>query len=201
MPERVTRMERSRTVKVLIALFVAMILGSVVLIVLETAPVNPHRDLAAISHPSDALGRSIYRTNVPVQPVKWRSIVIHSTGGRGANIAKESHFLVRPDGEGSSAVEMTPLWDRQVEGNHVYVPGRDFNSDSIGVCLVGDFSAQPPSPSQMKALLALVQSLQRTLNVSADHVYLHSDLDASSRSPGAAFPVREFTLALLRVER
>ena len=78
------------------------------------------------------------------------------------------------------------------------LPWRDFNADSVGVCLAGDFSRRPPSPEQFELLVLLVLAVQLACNIPADHVYLHSDLDKRTDSPGRAFPVRQFAARLLR---
>ena len=38
-------------------------------------------------------------------------------------------------------------------------------------------------------------------NIAADHVYLHSELDAHSRSPGVAFPAKRFNQDLDHAQR
>jgi len=147
----------SRTIRTLTALLISMTLGAMALMVLETAPVRPHAEqLAAVGPPPGVIERLIHDTAVPIQPVKWRNMIVHGSDGR------------------------------------------DFNADSIGICLVGDFSSSPPSQGQFDRLVQLTRALQRTLRLSADHIYLHSELDARSHSPGDAFPARAFNSSLLR---
>jgi len=185
----------SRTIKTLTALLVSMTLGALALMMLETAPVEPSaQHLAAVAAPAGQAGRIVWDTEVPVQAIKWRMIVVHSSAGGAPGLGEQCHFIVAADG----SIQPTDLWRRQMPGNHVHVPGRDFNSMSIGICLVGDFSSQAPPKQQLAALADLTRSLQRTLQISADRVYLHSDLDVAGASPGAAFPARAFDHNLYR---
>lgn len=185
----------SRTVKTLTALLVSMTLGAAALILLETAPVEPTaQHLAAVSAPAGNCGRVVCDTEVPIQAIKWRTIIIHGSAAEGPGLPQQCHFLIGSDGR----IAATALWRRQMSGEHVYVPGRDLNAVSIGVCIMGDFSQQAPSAAQLASLADLTRSLQRTLEIPADRVYLHSDLDASSSSPGAAFPTRAFDHNLYR---
>ena len=191
----------SRTVKTLVALCVAMFLGASVLILMETAPIRPASgDLAAVGGHGEVSAALVARTDLPLQRIKWRNIVIHSTApGEQQDIASRCHFVIDSDETGGPGARATMLWDRQAEGYHVAgVSWRDFNTDSVGVCLVGDFSRRRPSSRQIELLVELVRAIQRACNIPADHVYLHSDLDRRTDSPGAAFPVREFTARLLR---
>ena len=180
-----------------------MTVGTFALMVLETAPIRPSAtDLAAVELSPRGPGAEVFRTEVPVQAIKWRNIVVHASVADRREMARRYHFLIGPDTAGApDAVRATSLWKHQAEGYHVYIPGYDYNADSIGICLVGDFSRSGPSGVQFRALVSLVQTLQRACGISADHVYLHSDLDAVSRSPGEAFPVEAFTARLLRPRR
>ena len=193
----------SRTIKTLTALVAAMTVGAIGLLALETAPIRPAgHNLAAVSNPADTHAKAVLDTDVPIQPIKWRNIVIHSSGPRGRDVARRCHFVIEAKAsDDGQYVGATILWKRQGSGNHVFVPGRDFNADSIGICLMGDFSSKAPGSGQFQALVKLVQALQQRCNVSADHVYLHSQLDAHSRSPGDAFPSETFASHLLRPGR
>ncbi len=188
----------ARTIKTLTALLVSMTLGAFALMVLETAPVQPEaQHLAAVGPPAGGAGQIIRQTLVPIQPIKWRNIVVHSSAAEAPDIASRCHFVVTPEGQ----ITPTSLWQRQLSGHHVYVPGRDFNADSIGICLIGDFSRNKPPRKQLAALIDLTRAFQPTFRIPADRVYLHSDLDAYSRSPGAAFPSKSFDRALYRPKR
>ena len=185
----------SRTIKILTALLVSMTVGAFALMVLETAPVSPKaHHLAAVAAPLANPGSAIYETSVPLQPIKWRNVIVHASGSESPDITERCHFLVAQDGK----VSATALWKRQLSGHHVYVPGRDFNADSIAVCLIGLFSQSPPEKNQLTALVKLVRTLQPAFQIPADRVYLLSELDAYTNSPGSAFPVQAFNRSLYR---
>lgn len=177
-----------------------MIVGTIVLMVMETGPIQPPpTPLAAVDPDLDGFGKAIYDKHVDFERLKWRNIVIHSSAGGPADIPGRCHFLVDVDAStGRAKVTATELWKRQAVGHHIFVPGQDFAAISVGVCLMGDFSLRGPSRPQYEALISLVRALQREFGVRPDRVYLHSDLVPRSASPGAAFGQRDFSRRLLR---
>ncbi len=188
----------SRTIKTLTALLISMTLGALALMVLETAPARPTpQHLAAVASPNELAGKIVHDTAVPFQRMKWRNVIVHSSVNQTPGFAQRCHFLIQPNGK----IQVTALWKRQLSGNHVYVPGRDFNADSVGICLAGDFSMQAPPRAQMNSLIELVRTLQPLSAIPADRVYLHSDLIPYSQSPGVAFPSRTFNANLYRTRR
>ncbi len=189
-------MVQSRTVRVLAALLIAMALGAFALMVLETNPIGSQSNLAVLSKPGEAHNYSVvFETDVPLQPIKWRNIIVHASVAGG--VADRCHFVIRPGAGGGDAVAIgTQLWKRQAESYHVTVPGRDWNADSVGICLMGDFSRRAPSSGQYSALVQLVQTLQSYFSISTDRVYLYRDLDSRTDSPGTAFPADDFWMRL-----
>ena len=186
----------SRTVKTLTALLASMTVGGFALMALETAPVSPRTEqLAALAAPGDGVWQVLHDTAVPLQPVKWRTVIVHSSA-EGNDMARRCHFVVSGQGE----VGCTELWKRQISGHHIYVPGRDFNADSVGICLMGDSSGgdRPISRKQFDGLVSLASCLQKTFRIPAGRVYLHRDLDTRSSSPGRAFPGNAFNAKLVR---
>jgi len=190
----------SRTIKALTALLFSMTVGACALMLLEVAPASPDaQQLTALAAPAEGVAAVIHDTSVPLQPIKWRHVIVHSANAEDVDFQQQCHFIISADGK----ARVTKLWKRQVCGNHVYVPGRDFNGDSIGVCIEGNFARHDPtiSQKQFNALLELTRSLQRAFLITADRVYLTSDLVPNSYSPGEAFPTGEFNAALLRSVR
>jgi len=175
-----------------------MTAGAYLLMLMESAPIRPPaRSLAALAASGAGAGKVVADTDVPLQPAKWRNIIVHAHEGEPAETSRRMHFVIRPGSSGTLVVEGTDLWKRQADGHHVYVPWRDFNADSIGICLIGRFSRRPPTDEQFQLLIDLVRTLQSTFRIPGDQVYLHSDLDGRSVSPGRAFPARTFTESLL----
>jgi len=189
----------SRTMKTLGALVVAMTVGSGALILMETAPIRPPvTRLSAVSTPTDEFSEAISSTDELIKVAKWRNLVIHTTA-EGLDPYRDCHFVIEPtNGGDGTCIRPTALWNRQANGSHVSAPGHDWNLDSIGICLVGDFSTAAPTQRQLQALVGLVRSLQQTCGITAERVYLARDIDPRTGSPGAAFPATSFNASLLR---
>jgi len=189
----------SRTVRTLTALLVAMTLGVMVLMILETEPVRPTaQPLAVLNPPPDGPGQVVYETRAAIQTYKWRHVIVHSAPAATAPPAAECHFLVLAGPDGRGHVASTARWLDQQEGRHI---DDLWQESSIGVCLIGDFSHYPPGRGQFDSLVDLVHSLQELCDIPADRVYLHSDLVARSASPGRAFPNAAFAARLLGPQR
>lgn len=65
------------------------------------------------------------------------------------------------------------------------------NSNSIGICFVGDFDLQPPPQSQWDAGLKLVRWLCQEFTISKALIYGHRDF-ANKTCPGIMFDVEKF---------
>lgn len=189
----------SRTVRTLMALLVAMTLGALALMVLETEPIRPMvQPLAVLRSPTVGPAQVINDTRVPLQAIKWRYMVVHASPLRTTDTAEKCHFLVEADGQDAWTITATDHWLDQREGGHI---GGFWRNSSIGICLIGDFSRSRPAQGQFASLIDLVNALQQECRISADRVYLHSDLVARGSSPGAAFPAAEFSARLLSPQR
>lgn len=181
----------ARTTRVLVTLLVAMTVGTLLLTALETAPPQRAAAQAAIARlQQDAAHWNITRP--------WKRIVVHASRGGPDRLPENCHFIVHASPTENGLVSPTPLWTQQQPGRHVNVPGLDLNADSIGICLMGDFSSQGPNAEQMDALMALVHELQQRCKIPADCVYLNSHHNPGSANPGAAFPANEFDRRLYR---
>jgi len=177
----------------LAALVVAMTIGAAALLVLDTDPIRPAAaHLAALADRGGGAAAIVNQTDVPIQPLKWRNIIIHSSAS-GVAIAQRCHFVIEADGQ--QLIRATDLWKQQADGKHTFV--REYNADSIGICVRGDFSRTAPTREQFEALVSLTRSLQQRLDIYPNQVYLHSELDSRSHSPGAAFPIQALNARLL----
>jgi hypothetical protein len=190
-------MPGSRTIKTLVALLMAMTIGAVALTLMQVAP--PIDMLAAVATGEGGPAKVVHQTSVPIQPLQWRNIIIHASS-EGRDIANRCHFIVNAEAGGEGGfVATTDLWRGQAEGQHAFVAGYDYNSDSIGVCLNGDFSRNPPSREQYFALVSLVQYLQEYCNIKPANVYFYGQL-VRIDSPGKAFP-NDFASRLVNPSR
>lgn len=188
------RMFSARTGKVLGSLLAAMTIGSLLLMLMESEPPRVS--------PDDLAGARGILFHAPERlSTAWRRIVVHASPGGGDSLPSRCHFIVRsaPDAQGRW-VEPTDLWRLQAAGHHIYVPDKNYNADSIGVCVMGDFSSAPPSRGQFQALLRLARELQRSCSISAESVFLRRQLHGQPALPGNAFPVGTFDRGLLRPE-
>jgi N-acetylmuramoyl-L-alanine amidase len=70
---------------------------------------------------------------------------------------------------------------------------RGHNSDSIGICLVGNFENWDPTPAQIESLSSLLLELILEAGLSRDDVFLHRELPGMK----TACPGRNFTRDLL----
>jgi hypothetical protein len=191
-----------RTVKTLTALFGAMTVGTLVLMLIEPRPIQaPNMPLIALTTPDAEVALpAITDIDVPLNNA-WNKIVIH-TSVEGPQVLKNCHWIIEPgDGRNPDAINVHPtdLWKRQQASAHVSPKNSAWNTESIGICLVGDFARQKPSPSQWKDLIKLTTDLQDKFTIPRTRVYTYHDIDGKVNSPGAAFPAREFNEALAAV--
>jgi hypothetical protein len=122
-------------------------------------------------------------------PRNWQWIVIHHSAtayGSAAIIdtwhrqrgfdCLGYHFVIdNGDGNPDGLVEPGPRWPIQKWGAHTRTADNRFNDFGIGICLVGNFDVDHPTPAQMKSLVRLVMYLMRTYHIPLDHVIGHSD--------------------------
>ncbi len=174
----------------------AMTLGTFVLMLLELQadPLRTGADpLAAVASDRADFERLIRDTQVPLQPTKWRNVIVHSSPSSDSDLARGCHFIVfRASGREGATVRATARWGHQMSGDHAFVRGYDFNQNSIGVCVVGDFSSRPPGREQFDSTVGLVRGLRRYCRIPFDRVYLGSQLPIRTRTPGEAFPEKLF---------
>jgi len=137
----------------------------------------------------------------------WKYIVLHhsaTAAGGYASIDAEHrkrlgwngcgyHFVIgngteTPDGR----IEVARRWADQKLGVHCR-DGKnpDVNEYGIGICLVGDLEASPPTARQVEAARALIAYLESRYAIPADHTQTHARLALSPTScPGRHFPER-----------
>jgi N-acetyl-anhydromuramyl-L-alanine amidase AmpD len=139
---------------------------------------------------------------------RWTTIVIHHSatdrGGakrfdryhRTSNGWDELgyHFVIgngtdTPDG----FVEVGSRWHKQKHGAHCKTRGNYHNEHGIGICLVGDFTQQHPTPRQMASLRELVSFLCSACEIPIRRVTTHRTVTNKTQCPG-----RNFDLAALQ---
>lgn len=191
-------------INTLVLLLAALTVGTITLMLMETAPIRPEvASLIAIRTGDHDPTEIIRQTDLPLQLLKWRNIVI-LTDSSSAEVDRYCHFVIKnASGSRQPTIRSTNLWKQQNHGRVITGPNAMFNASTIAVVLRSDYSGRgQTSPSgQLRKLTSLVRSLQLTFQISRSHVYLHRDLDIQSRSPGDAFPAEEFHSGLLKPTR
>ena len=143
-----------------------------------------------------------------VRPRAWRYIVVHHSGTAGGSVrAFEAfhrgvrrmprgmayHFVIgNGRGLADGAVEAGSRWSLQQPGAHVASalrePGTGVPLDevAVGICLVGNNDAAPPTPRQLRALRELVGALRRTYAIRAERVLGHNEVPGTHTAcPGS----------------
>ena len=85
-------------------------------------------------------------------------------------------------------IEPTFRWIEQLHGAHA--GSRPHNDSGIGICLVGNFENEPPTPLQMAAVKRMVRDLSHRYGIGAENVLRHGDVKATD-CPGQQFPFDE----------
>ena len=102
------------------------------------------------------------------------------------------HFVI---GNGTLSI------DGEIEpGRPVWAVGahaREHNSDSIGICLVGNFCITSPTRKQKASLTDLLKKLLEDFSLSSSGILLHRDVPGcSTECPGDNLTVKEVINAL-----
>ncbi|HSV14940.1 MAG TPA: N-acetylmuramoyl-L-alanine amidase [Tepidisphaeraceae bacterium] len=133
----------------------------------------------------------------PVAPRDWRAIVVHhsATTTGGAAAFDKMHRAKGWDelgydfviGNGTDTadgqIEVGPRWAKQKYGAHDKTPDNWYNEHGIGICLVGNFDVERPTPKQMQSLTKLVTYLMHTYHITPDHLVGHGETK-STECPG-----------------
>ena len=133
----------------------------------------------------------------------WRHIVIHHSASAGGNAQQFDvahrqrgwdelgyHFVIT-NGQGGAdgLIEVGSRWHKQKQGAHCGgTPANEYNELGIGICLVGEFSSDMPTPAQVASLERLTWYLMRTYRIGPDQVITHQDApNAHTECPGGRF--------------
>jgi hypothetical protein len=87
------------------------------------------------------------------------------------------HYCITPQGQ---VFQTQPL---EVVANHA----GNFSGESVGVCLIGNFTDAAPTQAQLEAAAALLAQLAGQLGLSVNQIFGYSDL-VKTASPGATWP-------------
>ena len=134
---------------------------------------------------------------------RWTTIVIHHSAtdtGCAATFDRSHraqgwdelgyHFVIgNGTSSGDGVIEVGSRWRRQKHGAHCKTDGNYFNDHGIGICLVGNFEDEYPTPAQMQSLVYLVSHLCRTCDIPPSRVTGHRQVTSKTACPGRHFPL------------
>jgi N-acetylmuramoyl-L-alanine amidase len=92
---------------------------------------------------------------------------------------------------GNGQIEVGPRWSKQKWGAHAKTPDNRYNEYGIGICLVGNFDLERPTPQQLQSLARLSAYLIKTYHISPQNVIGHGDTKATD-CPGRYMNVAQF---------
>jgi hypothetical protein len=196
-----------RSFIVLSSLVGVLTLTSVLLRAMQGAPLTPDAASSLIAGgDSPTALRVIFNTQVAPLPHRWQTIYIHhsrTARGDAASLASGGaegsgdHFVIgNGDGAMDGEIQFTGRWNLQQPADPA--PGyASVDATCISICLVGDFDRTAPTPTQLKRVEHLVQTLQEQFRIPASSVWLF-DCAGSSAGAGRYFPCSAFQGQLLR---
>jgi N-acetyl-anhydromuramyl-L-alanine amidase AmpD len=86
------------------------------------------------------------------------------------------HFVIgNGTDSGDGQVEVTPRWPIQKWGAHAKTLDNRYNEYGIGICMVGNFDTERPTPKQMASLTKLVAFLMQRYHIPPQNVLGHRD--------------------------
>jgi len=91
------------------------------------------------------------------------------------------HYLIEKDGA------LYKGRDEKTTGAHT----KGMNSESIGICLVGNFDKYEPNEAQLKTLNDLISDIQYRYNIPNENIKMHRDFADYKTCPGLKFPIEE----------
>jgi N-acetylmuramoyl-L-alanine amidase len=86
------------------------------------------------------------------------------------------HFVIgNGTNSGDGQIEVGPRWPKQKWGAHDNALDNRYNTNGIGICLIGNFNDTHPTAKQMRSLIRLVVYLMRTYDIPADRILGHGE--------------------------
>jgi len=141
-------------------------------------------------------------STINVDSSKWKYIVAHHSATPHGNAKSYDrvdrdhgmenglayHFVIgngRDSGDGE--IEIGERWKKQLHGGHV--SKWEYNNHGIGICLVGNFEKQTPTPKQLKTFKELVRYLGEDLLSKRYKFLVHKEINPTL-CPGRYFPTQ-----------
>lgn len=201
----IVKQQSRRSFIVLASLVGVLTLTSVLLRAMQGTPLTPDAASSLMASNSRAALGVIFNTETPPRASRWKTIYIHhSHTERGAaqTLARGDqgcgdHFVIG-NGEGAvdGEIQVTARWNQQRPADPA-AGSVNIDGDCVSICLVGDFDRTAPTPTQLKQLEHLVQTLQEHFHIPASQVWVF-DCAGSAAGAGRYFPSSAFQGQLLR---
>ncbi|AWC29202.1 peptidoglycan recognition protein family protein [Bacillus cytotoxicus] len=127
-----------------------------------------------------------------LQPLKnVNSLIIHHTAEDGWDIYKTHEFHQKERGWSGIGYNYFIEEDGTVlegRGLHVGAHAKGHNSETIGICMSGNFDKYDPTPAQIQSLYALCRTFMKQFALSEKHILGHRELEGVTKScPGTRF--------------
>jgi len=181
-------------VLVIAGLLSSLTLTSILLLILAPTPLLPEPRSLMVVESNPALDE-IFDTQTPIPAGRWQSIFIHHSKTRRMDgSAVGDHFIIMGPADGADGeIRIDPRWNTQ---QPALASAAGPGSNSIHICIVGDFDLSAPSATQIRRAQQLIQTLQRRLRIPARNVIAY-DRPGSPAGLGRQFPAVRLKEALL----
>ncbi len=98
------------------------------------------------------------------------------------------HFVIGNGvGYGDGQVFVGERWRRQMHGAHCKTPGNHYNEHGIGICLIGNLEAHPPTAKQVESLAKLASFLSTKCGIPQSRILTHGGVTKKTACPGRYF--------------
>ena len=178
---------RERMTKVLGCLVLSVTAGAILLKLLQP---DPLLNVTAFSLSATFTPiQRIFETRVPVESTGWQYVLIYQSGSSNGNaqtIAESHqrhrrqdlpyHFVINngsgaPDGR----IQVSQRWVQQKSVGSYALPSASQSPGAvIKICLIGDFNSAGPTPTQLRQLKSLLNSLQKHCRIPSQNIALAS---------------------------
>lgn len=169
-----------------------------------------NEDLFRVPPTTNAFGKNStpFMWTPKAKPRKWVYVVIHHSATSSGSVESiHNSHVQRKDQQGlpwlgigyhfvigngsgmeDGEVEATFRWQQQIHGAHS--GSAVHNSNGIGICLIGNFEDQPPTPKQLAAVTDLVGQLTHQYKIPSRLVIGHNTVKPTA-CPGKLFPLQD----------
>jgi hypothetical protein len=194
-----------RTLIVLTSLVGVLTFTSALLLALSPAPMSPDTSASLFAVDSPSGLDVVFETKVPAARERWAYVFVHHSNtpaGSALTMAQGAsglgdHFVIgNGDGCADGEIQIGQRWNNQTSAT-APVGASKIDPKCISVCLVGDFDHTVPTPTQLKRLTQLIETLQARLQIPADRVMLVAQPNIGGAGIGKYFPTAAFREQLL----